>query len=115
MTIIETMIIHAPAIRVGARLVIAFDAAMPAKQMLRLPAAEPVARQIAIALQQGEMLVRHDEMQKAGPRTNRTIAVEHIGLGFDRAPEADRAAMATAVKVRSGHGVSSNIQIWRVP
>ena len=115
MTIVETMVIHAPAIRVGARLVKAFDAAMPAKQMLRLPAAEPVARQFAIALEQGEIPMRHDEMQKAGPRANRAIAVEHIWRGFDRPLETDRAAMATTVKVRCGHGVSSNMQICRVP
>ena len=88
---------HAPAIGVRTRLVKALDPAIPAKQMFGLARAEPVCGKVFPAAQQDEPIVRNDQVEKAGRRTDRAIAIEQLGGGFALRREANRAAVAPAI------------------
>lgn len=75
---IEAVIVDTPAARMRAWLIEAFDTAPSAKQMIRLLAAELVAGLSVAARKQCELLVRNNQVQKPGPRANRTVAVEQF-------------------------------------
>ena len=111
---VEAMIVDAPAIRMGSRLVEALDAAMAAKQVIRLAAAKPVAGQRIRALQQREVILRYDQMNKPCPGANRAVAVEQFRRWSHLRPKADSAAVAAAMN-RCHYGDSSSRQIYRVP
>ena len=96
MSIIDAVIICAPAIGVAARLVKYLHTADRAKKMRRLAAAETVAGEIAFARQQGEIAMGDDQMQIAGCGADRTIAIEQFGCGSAPRPKADCTAMTAA-------------------
>lgn len=108
---IETMEINAPAIGMRPRLVKAFYATVPAKQMFRLPAAKSVTGQITLALDQGKLPMRRDQMQKTGAYANRAVTVEQFGRSFDFCFETDSAAMAASLYRGDHHADPSNVQI----
>ena len=93
---IQAVKIDAPAIGMRTRLVKTLYATMFAEQMFRLPAAKTVTAQITLTCYQDKVYMWHDQMQEAGPRADRAIAVEQFGRWFDIRLKADRAAMATA-------------------
>jgi len=65
MTWVERLQVHAPAIRVRARLVEALSTAAIAENMLSLPRAKPVAGQAVRAGKQLKLLMRNEEVQIA--------------------------------------------------
>lgn len=68
MPFIQTFIIDTPTLGVRARLIEAFDTAMPTKKMIRFSAAELIAHKIGFALQKGEIFMPHEQMQIARSR-----------------------------------------------
>lgn len=78
MPFIQTCEMDAPAIGVGSGLIEAFDPAMFAEQMFGFSGAETVGDEVILPLQKHEIIMRHDEVQKAGSGTDRAIALHQI-------------------------------------
>ena len=69
---------------------------MRAEQMLGRAGAEAVGGEGVAAAQQGEVLVRHDQVAKAGHRADRAIAIEHLDRRRNLGREPDLLAMTAA-------------------
>lgn len=78
------------------RLIEALDPARLAKEVLCLLASEPVGGEVGLAFEQREPVVRDEQVEKAGGRTDRAIAIEQFGFGIGQRLEPDRAAMAAS-------------------
>lgn len=96
MTLVKAVKINAPAIRVRAWLIEALYSAFPAEQMFGLARTETVIRNLILSAEQLEILVRHENVQISGHRTDRAVAIEHFARGVDFGAKTDRATMATA-------------------
>src|SRR5438270_14061878 len=79
-----------------AGLIEALHAADPAEEMLGGTRAEAVARQRVCTGEEGEILVRHDEVPETRRRADRAITVEDLNRVGHLRREADGAAMAAA-------------------
>ena len=90
---VQTIIMHAPAIRMGSWLVEALDSTMAAEQMIGLTAAKSIAGEIILAAQQRKIAVRNDQVQIAGSRADRAIAVEQFRRVLDIRLKAHGAAV----------------------
>ena len=95
---VEAMPIHAPGVWVGARLIETFDAAMSAEQMIGGLRSEPIGSERVLTALQDEIAMGHNQVQIAGPRTHRAVAVEHLRPSGGAEAKADRAAMASAAQ-----------------
>ena len=87
---------HAPTAGVRFGLIKALHAARATEQMFRLSAAETIRGQVFITRKQREPVMRNEQVQIAGGRTDRTIAIEHFGLTLAKRLEPHCAAMAAA-------------------
>jgi len=86
----------APAIGMRFWLIKALNAADLAEQMFRFAASKTVARQLILTGQKRKAFVRDKQMQIARSRTDRAIAIEHIGARIAQRLKPDSAAMAAA-------------------
>lgn len=75
---VQTVVIDAPAIGMGPRLVEAFDPAMLAEQMIGLFAAKFITGQVVSTFQQIELIMRYEQVEETRTRANRAIAIEHL-------------------------------------
>ena len=98
---IEAAKIDAPAVRMRARLVKALDPANFAKKMLGRAGAEAIGRQGVCAAQQFKIGVRDNQVEIAGLRADRAVAVEHFERRRDLDGETHRATVAAALKLHS--------------
>lgn len=100
MPVIKAVKIHAPAVRVGSRLVKTFHAALLAEQMLGRASTKPVGSERIRALLQYKILMRNNQVNKPGAAAHRTIAFEQFDhLRADKT-ESHRTAMAAAGNIR---------------
>jgi len=94
MPLIKAMPVHTPRIGVGTRPVKALDATMAAEQMLCSTCTEAVGGEGLLAPLEYKIAVRDNQMEKAGARTHRAIAVEQIDTWRRVEAETNRSAMA---------------------
>src|SRR3569623_1133316 len=93
---VEGVEVHAPSLRMRARLVEALDAAGPAEEMFRGASAEAVAGQRRFSGEQAEVAMGHDQVTESARRADRAIAVEHLDSRRHLGLEPHRPAMAAA-------------------
>jgi hypothetical protein len=93
---IQAIEINAPGVRMRPGLVKAFNAASFAEQMLRSPRTEAIRPKHPRTGVQGKPVMRYDQVQKSGCRTNRTIAVEQLNFALAFKTKTHRATMASA-------------------
>ena len=93
--------VDADPVRMGARHVERFDPAMAAESVLGDPRPEAVIGEVALAREQHETILRHDQVQEPGHATDRAVAVD------DREVRrcAYRKAHATAVAAAFVHDI----------
>lgn len=98
--LVETIGIDAPSFGMGARLVKALNAAMPAEQVLGAPRAEAVTRKRIVSAKQAEPFVRHHHVDETGHPADGAIAVErgHGRIGQIHL-EPHRPTMASALNL----------------
>ena len=97
---VQTVDVDTQAVRMRSRYIKGLDPTFTAKAVLRHTGIEGIGSQGALAREQAEILVRHEQMQEPAHRTNTAIALCRFDIGWRFDLELHFATMAAATMSR---------------